>query len=214
MLSVDIHVHLSKFLARLSVIFYSVTVIVYIIKVYGDSFLQHCLLSYRLGVFFGLKCISMFWLFLISLLSGQQFGLFPPHLTTGQGQCSNLHVHFCRYLKLYFIHYNIFLAISVPNITFTTTTGRSLGESLTFNCTVDVLDDLYNINATGSIVRNGKLITSSTGSGDTTAMETIYPLRSSDAGDYQCIVNITQPDIDYEFNGMETAQVILTCMLE
>uniref|UniRef100_A0A1X7UP85 Uncharacterized protein n=1 Tax=Amphimedon queenslandica TaxID=400682 RepID=A0A1X7UP85_AMPQE len=83
-------------------------------------------------------------------------------------------------------------AIPVPNITFTTTTGRSLGESLTLNCTVDVLDDLYNINATSSIVRNGELITSTTGSGDTTAMIMIDSLRSSDAGDYQCIVNITQ----------------------
>ena len=76
-----------------------------------------------------------------------------------------------------------------------------------------MLDDLYNINVTGSIVRNGKLITSSTGSGDTTAMIMIDSLRSSDARDYQCTVKITQFDIDYEFNGMETAQVILTCML-
>ncbi|XP_019851150.1 PREDICTED: mucin-3A-like [Amphimedon queenslandica] len=101
-------------------------------------------------------------------------------------------------------------AIPVPNITFTTTIGRSLGESLTHNCTVDVLDDLYNINVTSSIVRNGELITSTTGSGDTTAMIRINSLKSSDAGDYQCIFNITQPDIDYEFNGIESAQVILT----
>uniref|UniRef100_A0A1X7SDR8 Ig-like domain-containing protein n=1 Tax=Amphimedon queenslandica TaxID=400682 RepID=A0A1X7SDR8_AMPQE len=100
--------------------------------------------------------------------------------------------------------------IPVPNITFTTTTGRSLGESLTLDCTVDVLDDLYNINVTSSIVRNGELITSTTGSGDTTAMIRIDSLRSSDAGDYQCIVNITQSDINYEFDEMETAQMILT----
>uniref|UniRef100_A0A1X7SMP3 Ig-like domain-containing protein n=1 Tax=Amphimedon queenslandica TaxID=400682 RepID=A0A1X7SMP3_AMPQE len=97
--------------------------------------------------------------------------------------------------------------IPVPNITFTTTTtGRSLGGSLTLDCTVDVLDDLYNINVTSSIVRNRELITSTTGSGDTTAMIRIDSLRLSDAGDYQCNVNITQPDIDYEFNEMESAQ--------
>ncbi|XP_019858997.1 PREDICTED: uncharacterized protein LOC105314694 [Amphimedon queenslandica] len=114
-------------------------------------------------------------------------------------------------------------AIPVPNIIFTTTTGRSLGESLTlnctvdvldnlltFNCTVDVLDDLYNISVNISIVINGELITSTTRSGDTTAMTMIDSIRSSDAGDYQCIVNITQPDIDYEFNGVESTQVILT----
>ncbi|XP_019849961.1 PREDICTED: hemicentin-1-like [Amphimedon queenslandica] len=101
-------------------------------------------------------------------------------------------------------------AIPVPNITFTTTTGRSLGEILTINCTVDMLDELYNNNVISSIVRKGELIASATGSGDTTAMIMINSLRSSDAGEYQCIVNITQPDIDYEFNGMETTQVILT----
>ena len=76
-----------------------------------------------------------------------------------------------------------------------------------------MLNELFNISVNISIVK-GELITSATGSGDTTAVIMIDSLRSSDAGDYQCIVNITQPDIDYEFNGMETAQVILTCMLK
>ncbi|XP_019851644.1 PREDICTED: uncharacterized protein LOC105312652, partial [Amphimedon queenslandica] len=35
-------------------------------------------------------------------------------------------------------------------------------------------------------------------------------LRSSDAGDYQCIVNITQSDTGYQFSGTKTAQVIIT----
>ena len=77
-----------------------------------------------------------------------------------------------------------------------------------------MLDGLYNINVNVSIVKNQGLITSTSKSGDTTAMIMIDSLRSSDAGDYQCIVNITQSDINYEFNGMESTQVILTCMLE
>ena len=77
-----------------------------------------------------------------------------------------------------------------------------------------MLDDLYNINVTSSIVKNGEVITSTTGSGDTTAVIMIDSLRSSDAGDYQCIVNITQSDIDYKFNLMEIAQLILTCTLK
>ena len=105
-----------------------------------------------------------------------------------------------------------FIAIPDPNTTFTAT-GRSLGESLTLDCTVDVVDDLYNINVNISIVKNEGLITSATGSGDTTTMIMIDSIRSSDAGDYQCIVNITQPDIDYKFNGMESTEVMLTCML-
>ena len=112
------------------------------------------------------------------------------------------------------LHELYFIAIPVPNITLTNATGKSLGESLTLYCTVDVLDDLYNINVTSSIVKNGEIITSTSESGDTTAMIMIDSLRSSDAGKYQCIVNITQSDIDYEFNGMESTQVILTCMLK
>ena len=108
-----------------------------------------------------------------------------------------------------------FIAIPVPNTTFTTTTGRSLGESLTLDCTVDVLDDLYNIKVNISIIKDeGEIITSATGSGDTTAMIMIDSLKSSDAGDYQCIVNITQSDTDYEFNGMEIAQLTLKCLLK
>ena len=76
-----------------------------------------------------------------------------------------------------------------------------------------MLDDLlYNISV--KVKNEGGLITSATGSGDATAMIMIDSLRSSDAGDYQCIVNITQSDIDYEFNGIESTQVILTCMLK
>ena len=77
-----------------------------------------------------------------------------------------------------------------------------------------MLDDLYNINVNVSVLNDVELINGSTGSGDTTAMIIIDSLRSSDAGDYQCIVNITQSDIDYEFNGTESTQVILTCMLK
>ena len=77
-----------------------------------------------------------------------------------------------------------------------------------------MLDGLYNINVNVSIVKNEGLITSTSKSGDTTAMNTINALITSDAGDYQCIVNITQSDLDYEFNSAKSTQVILTCMFE
>ena len=74
-----------------------------------------------------------------------------------------------------------------------------------------MLDGLYNINVNVSVLKDGELTNGSTGSGDTTTMIMTDSLRSSDAGDYQCIVNITQSDIDYEFNGMESTQVMITC---
>ena len=82
------------------------------------------------------------------------------------------------------------------------------------NCAVDVLDDLYNINVDVRIVRSdGVVITSDTGSDDTTLTYTFYSLRASDAGGYQCLVNITQDDINYQFIDTESTQVNLTCKL-
>ena len=104
------------------------------------------------------------------------------------------------------------LAIPVPIVTFTATPSSQLvGESLVLNCTVDVLDDLYNINVDVRIVRSdGVVIANDTGSGNTTLNYTLNPLRSSDAGGYQCLVNITQDDINYQFNDEESTQVMLT----
>ena len=104
------------------------------------------------------------------------------------------------------------LAIPVPVLTFTATPSSQLvGESLVLNCTVDVLDDLYNINVDVRIVRSdGVVIANDTGSGDATLNNTLNPLRSSDAEGYQCFVNITQDVIDYQFNDTESIQVMLT----
>ena len=104
------------------------------------------------------------------------------------------------------------LAIPVPIVTFTATPSSQLvGESLVLNCTVDVLDDLYNINVDVRIVRSdGVVIANDTRSGDATLNNTLNPLRSSDAGGYQCFVNITQDVIEYQFVDMESTQVMLT----
>ena len=110
------------------------------------------------------------------------------------------------------LFYMFVLAIPVPVVTFTATPSTQLvGESLVLNCTVDVLDDLYNINVDVKIVRSdGVVIANDTGSGDATLNYTLNPLRSSDAGDYQCLVNITQDVIEYHFVDLESTQVMLT----
>ena len=104
------------------------------------------------------------------------------------------------------------LAIPVPVVTFTAIPGSQLvGESLVLNCTVDVLDDLYNINVDVNIVRSdGVVIANDTGSGNTTLTYTLNLLRASDAGGYRCLVNITQYDISYQFIDTESTQVNLT----
>ena len=100
-------------------------------------------------------------------------------------------------------------------MTFTATPSSQLvGESLVLNCAVDVLDDLYNINVDVRIVRSdGVVIANDTESGDATVDYPLDPLRASDAGGYQCLVNITQDVINYQFIDTESTQVNLTCKL-
>ena len=104
------------------------------------------------------------------------------------------------------------LAIPVPVVTFTATPSSQLvRESLVLNCTVDVLDDLYNIIVDVRIVRSdGVVIADDTGSGDATLTYILNLLRASDAGGYQCLVNITQDDNSYQFIDMESTQVNFT----
>lgn len=82
---------------------------------------------------------------------------------------------------------------------------------------MDLLDDLYNINVNVSILawndEGLDIISTNTGSGDTTTGNTVPALSSSNAGDYQCTVNITQHVINYEFSSIETRQLILTSEL-
>ena len=115
-----------------------------------------------------------------------------------------------KYCQVFKFIYYVFLAIPVPVVTFTATPSSQLvGGSLVLNCAVDVLDDLYNINVDVRIVRSDGVVID-TGSGDATLNYTLNPLRSSDAGSYQCLVNITQDDIDYQFVDLESTQVNLT----
>ena len=103
------------------------------------------------------------------------------------------------------------LAIPALVVTFTATPSSQLvGESLVLNCSIGVLDDLYNNFDVRIVKSDGVVIANNTGSGNTTLNYTLNPLRSSDAGGYQCLVNITRGDIDYQFNDTESAQVLLT----
>ena len=69
-------------------------------------------------------------------------------------------------------------------------------------CSVDIIDDLLNIelNITFLRVTNGsyEVLTYIGSSADATISVYFNPLRTSDSGRYRCSVDISQTDIDYQ----------------
>ena len=101
------------------------------------------------------------------------------------------------------ITYYTFIAIPLPTVTLVTIGSVTLGESISVICSVDVLDDLYNIAVNISIVRIDQgVIAVNYSTGDTSVSLSIESLMISNAGQYQCIVNVTQSITGYEFSNI------------
>ena len=100
----------------------------------------------------------------------------------------------------------------MPIISLTATGSGVVGEGYTLNCTVDVLDNLYNaivtVNLTG--VDDGTVLADTDGPGDVSVSHRFTTLRTSDAGVYSCIVHIYQPDISYNSTYTEYINVNVT----
>ena len=97
------------------------------------------------------------------------------------------------------------VAIPAPMINVTTTVTGVIGRSYSVVCMVDVDDDLYNIVVNTTIVEIGERVTNSTvTSRDNSASISYTPLMTSHSGQYQCLVNISQIDINYQVSYYET----------
>ena len=105
-----------------------------------------------------------------------------------------------------------FLDLPVPAILLTDTGSDVAGELYTLDCIVDVLDNLYNAIVTVNLTRVGDstILASAKGSGDISTSYPITILTTSDAGMYLCIVNIYQPDINYDVTYTEYINVNVT----
>ena len=72
-------------------------------------------------------------------------------------------------------------------------------------CSVDVDDNLYNIVVIITIVKIEEgVIDSSESPGDNSVFISYTPLMTSQSGQYQFIVNISQTDISYQVSYIET----------
>ena len=104
-----------------------------------------------------------------------------------------------------------FVAIPTTFVTSITIGSVTLGESISVICSVDVLDDLYNIAVNISIVRiDQRVIAVNYSTGDTSVSLSIESLMTSNAGQYQCIVNVTQSIIGYEFSNVTSFDINTT----
>ena len=100
----------------------------------------------------------------------------------------------------------------MPIISLTATGSGVAGERYTLNCTVDVLDNLYNAIITVNLTRvdDGTVLVGTDGTSDVGVSHPFTTLRTSDAGIYSCMVDIYQPDISYNATYTEYINVNVT----
>ena len=93
---------------------------------------------------------------------------------------------------------------------FFTNSTSILGESLTISCFANLRHfNKYHSTVTVSIVANGRSIANGTDFWDgMNFTSSIDSLRVSDAGEYQCIISITQYGMNYQYN--ERLELTLT----
>ena len=95
-----------------------------------------------------------------------------------------------------------YLDISDPVITITPTSSGNIRDNYTLMCSVDIVDDLLNIELNITFLRvtgvGYETLTYIQSSRD--ALITVYfiPLRTSDSGRYRCSVDIRQTTINYQ----------------
>ena len=100
----------------------------------------------------------------------------------------------------------IVIIIVVSLITSITFTGSGVvGESYSVVCSVDLDDNSYNIviNATLIKIREG-VVNSSISSGHMNISISYTSLMTSQSGQYQCLINVSQIDISYQVFYIKT----------
>ena len=100
----------------------------------------------------------------------------------------------------------------MPTISLITTGSSVAGKGYTLDCMVDVLDNLYNAVITVNLTRidDSTILASAEGPGDISTSHLFTILTASDAGMYECIVNVYQPDINYDVTYAECINANIT----
>ena len=118
---------------------------------------------------------------------------------------------------LYVFIFSCFFYLDIPDpvITITPIGSGNISDNYTLMCSVDISDDLLNIelNITFLRVTNGgnEVLTYIESSGDATISVYFTPLRTSDSGRYRCSVDISQTDINYQDVFYESFTINTTC---
>ena len=87
-------------------------------------------------------------------------------------------------------------------ITITPTGSGDISDNYTLMCSVDIVDDLLNIQLNTTFLRvidgEYEVLEYEESSEDATITVYFTPLRTSDSGRYRCSVDIRQTDINYQ----------------
>ena len=96
----------------------------------------------------------------------------------------------------------LYLDIPDPVITITTIGSGNISDNYTLVCSVDIVDDLLNIqlNVTFLRITDGsyEVLKYIKFSGDAIITVNFTPLRTSDSGRYRCSVDMRQATVDYQ----------------
>ena len=78
-------------------------------------------------------------------------------------------------------------------------------------CSVDIVDDLVDIELNITFLREYEVLEYEESSGDANISVYFTPLTTSDSGRYRCSVDISQTDIDYQDVFYESFTINTTC---
>ena len=109
---------------------------------------------------------------------------------------------------------SLYLDIPDPVITITPIGSGNISDNYTLMCSVNIVDDLLNIQLNITFVRviDGKyeVLEYEESSADASISVYFTPLRTSDSGRYRCSVDISQTDINYQNVFYESFTINIT----
>ena len=125
------------------------------------------------------------------------------HVSLHTDRTHNYIVYIIHY-PCYCVYFSLFFYLDIPDpvITITPIGSGKVSNNYTLMCSVDIVDDLLNIqlNITFLRITDGsyEVLKYINFSGDAVITVNFTPLKTSDSGRYSCSVDMRQATVDYQ----------------